>query len=320
MMPTATPRTDGRVSVVIPTYNREELLGHTLETVLAQTLPPAEVIVVDDGSTDSTPKLLEDLGVTVIRNPEGGWGPGRARNVALERVSTDYVAFVDSDDLLLPDALERLTSALAAAPNAPFAFVRALAACRHEDGWHQEGVIGASEEEERDLLGSLFARNSVPSSGALIRTEAARQIGGYDLRLRWADHHFWVRAAKLGQPVHVPRICCVYRRHVGNRYVPMLAQEDADAILALAEGDARLEAQIPERLGVELCERSLSAVKAGSVRGAIRDVWQLGLRGSDRRRVLVRAFSHYRTRRRWWRVGRDLWSARADLRDWLSAY
>ena len=319
--PTPTPRPDGSVTVVIPTYNRAELLRLTLQSILAQTLPPAEVIVVDDGSTDSTPELLRELAVTAIRNPDGGWGPARARNAGLEQVSSEYVAFVDSDDLLLPDALERLRDALAAAPDAPFAFVRGLSARREPDGWRQEGVIGPSEEEQRDLLGSLFARNSVPSAGGLIRTEVARRIGGYDPRVRWAeDHHFWVRAAKLGPPVHVAEIGCVYRRHVGNRSLPIFAEKDHDAILDLAAGDPRLEAYVPERLGVELCERSLSAIKSRRPALAARSVFQLALRGPRRFRVLGRAVRHYRGRRRWWRVGRDVWYARHDLREWLSAY
>ena len=258
MTSTPTPRADGSVAVVIPTYNRAELLSLTLESVLAQTLPPAEVIVVDDGSTDSTAELLQELAVRVIRNPDGGWGPGRARNAALEQVSSEYVAFVDSDDLLLPDALERLRDALAAAPDAPFAFVRGLSARREPDGWRQEGVIAPSEEEQRDLFGSLFARNCVPASGGLVRTQVARRIGGYDPRVRWAeDHHFWIRAAMLGPPVHVPEIGCVYRRHAGNRYTPMLAEEDSDVILELAAGDSRLESLAAARpvagtpLGVE---------------------------------------------------------------------
>lgn len=321
MTSTPTPRADGSVTVVIPTYNRAELLRLTLQTILTQTLPPAEVIVVDDGSTDSTLELLREVDASVIRNPDGGWGPARGRNAALERVSTEYVAFVDSDDLLRPDALERLRDALAAAPDAPFAFVRGLSARREPDGWRQEGVIGPSEEEQRDLLGSLFARNSVPSSGNLIRTEVARRIGGYDPRVRWAeDHHFWVRAAKLGEPIHVPEIGCVYRRHVGNRYAPVSAAEDTYAILDLAAGDPRLEAYVPERLGVELCERSISAIKAGRPFRAAQSVFQLALMKPHRLRVLRRAVRHYRGRRRWWRVGQDAWSAQPELREWLSGY
>jgi glycosyltransferase involved in cell wall biosynthesis len=321
MTSTPMPRADGSVAVVIPTYNRVELLRLTLASVLAQTLPPAELFVVDDGSTDSTAELLQELAVNVIRNPDGGWGPGKARNAALEQVSSEYVAFVDSDDLLLPDALERLRDALAAAPDAPFAFVRGLSARREPDGWRQEGLIGPSEDEQRDLLGSLFARNSVPASGGLVRTQVARRIGGYDPRVRWAeDHHFWIRAAMLGPPVHVPEIGCVYRRHAGNRYTPLLAEDDADVFLELAAGDSRLESHVPERLGVELCLRSLSAIKARHPGRAARYVLRLGLRGPHRLRVLGGAVRHYRVRRRWWRVGRDVWSARPDLREWLSAY
>src|SRR4051812_31835494 len=128
------------VSVVVPTFNRAELLDHTLRSLEEQTTPPAEVVVVDDGSTDATAEILAGREVTVVRNPDGGWGPARARNAGLGRVSTDYVAFVDSDDLLLPDALERLRALLESDPDAPFAYGCALAVSRAENGsWRHQG-------------------------------------------------------------------------------------------------------------------------------------------------------------------------------------
>ena len=109
------------VSVVVPTFNRARLLESTLGSLVAQD-PRPHVIVVDDGSTDATPAVLERFGVEVVANPPGGWGAGRARNAGLERVTTPLVAFVDSDDLLFPGALATLAAALAAdAPSAPFA-------------------------------------------------------------------------------------------------------------------------------------------------------------------------------------------------------
>ena len=153
----------GQVSVVIPTHNRAALLRETLRSVAGQDEPVAEVIVADDGSTDDTAALLDEFGAVHVRNPAGGWGPARARNAGLERVRTEYVAFVDSDDLWLPSAARVLRGALEANPHAPFAFGRGLSAIRTPSGWEQDGLIGMSHAEHANVRAALFVRNSVPS-------------------------------------------------------------------------------------------------------------------------------------------------------------
>jgi glycosyltransferase involved in cell wall biosynthesis len=310
-----------QVSVVIPTRNRAGLLAQTLRSVAEQTAPVARVIVADDGSTDSTGDLVREAGVTHVRNPNGGWGAAGARNAGLARVQTEYVTFLDSDDLLLPGAIESLLPALRRRPEAPFCFGRGLAAARLPEGWTPRGAIGPDGREVEALLGSLYARNSVPSSGALVRTEMARDIGGWDPAIRFVeDHDFWVRLARHGEPVHVPELVCVYRIHPDNRHTPAIARADAERIIALAEGDPRLLPYVPDRLGVELCEVVIAALKArmpGQALGATSD---LLIRRRERSRILRRLLRHFRARRSWGRQGDELWGARPELRDWLASY
>lgn len=100
-----------RVSIIIPVYNRRAYLEHALDSALAQTLKNIEVICVDDGSTDGSLDILHtyEAGATrpfrVLETAHGG--PGVARNAALEVATGEYVCFLDSDDFLEPDALER---------------------------------------------------------------------------------------------------------------------------------------------------------------------------------------------------------------------
>jgi glycosyltransferase involved in cell wall biosynthesis len=93
------------ISVVVPTYNRAALLPATLDAILAQTLRPQEVIVVDDGSTDDTPSVLARYGrrLRVLRVPNGG--DLKARNAGLAEAKGELVAFCDSDDLWKPGFL-----------------------------------------------------------------------------------------------------------------------------------------------------------------------------------------------------------------------
>lgn len=109
------------IAVVVPTYNRAHLIGATLQSILMQTLAPAEVVVVDDGSTDSTVNVVESFGsrVRYIRIPNSG--VCRARNVGVEQSNSPWIAFCDSDDLWLPDKLSR-QAYLAAKSGAQYQF------------------------------------------------------------------------------------------------------------------------------------------------------------------------------------------------------
>jgi hypothetical protein len=163
---------------------------------------------------------------------------------------------VDSDDLLTPWALERLRYRLAASPSAPFAYGCALAVSRSADGsWSHQGVIASTRDELRDPVVSLFIRNRVPASGALVRTDAITKVGGYDPSVQWSeDHHLWLRLATVAPPAYLPEIVCAYRRHEGNRYSHTNGGVDDGAVLALAETDPRLRNHLPERIGVMLLE------------------------------------------------------------------
>jgi glycosyltransferase involved in cell wall biosynthesis len=111
--PTAQANAGISVSVVIPTRNRQAWLVTCLESVMSQQIPAAEIIVVDDGSSDGTADMLR------LRYPEvrvvhtDGIGPAGARNVGIDQATSDYIAFLDSDDLWYPDTLAQVGSVLA---------------------------------------------------------------------------------------------------------------------------------------------------------------------------------------------------------------
>ena len=104
-----------RVSVVMPTHERPGLLERAARSVLDQSGVEVELLVVDDASADDTPErealLAEDPRVVVVRNPVS-LGPGGARNAGIARATGDVLAFVDDDDVVLPDALARLVGVL----------------------------------------------------------------------------------------------------------------------------------------------------------------------------------------------------------------
>jgi len=306
----------GATTIVIPTYNRAELLRQTLASVGAQTLPPAAVIVVDDGSTDGTPELLAGMEVTVVREAAGGLGPSRARDRGLARAETEFVCFLDSDDLLLPDALELLERALRESPDAPFAFGRSLIAARTERGWDPRGVIAADPAELEDPLPALFARNFVPSAGTLARRAALLEIGGYPTEVPYSeDHYLWVLLARLGAPVAIPAFTSLYRFHPGNRNSPALVKRDLQAYLDLADQDPRLAPAVPRRLAVTLCDVTTRALREREWSEAWTACRDIALRRRHRLAILAGACRHWRARRRWAAAGARIWDEDASLRD-----
>ena len=103
------------VSVIIPTYNRAEFISECVQSVLAQTLPAREIIIVDDGSTDATYNILNDLGFNSISTPktvlryifQENQGVSSARNLGIKEAKSEYIALLDSDDLWLRGKLDQ---------------------------------------------------------------------------------------------------------------------------------------------------------------------------------------------------------------------
>ena len=96
------------VSIIMPTRYYGRLIGETLRSVAAQTYPNIETVVIDDGSTDDTQAVIAGFPVMSLRTD--GVGAAAARNAGLDAASGDFVMFLDSDDLLEPDAIEALIS------------------------------------------------------------------------------------------------------------------------------------------------------------------------------------------------------------------
>lgn len=101
-----------KISVIIPSYNRAEIVGDTVENMLRQSLSPYEVIVVDDGSTDDSMKVLRSFGDRIILVQQSNQGPGAARNVGLRIASGTFIQLMDSDDIASFNKLETQVNAL----------------------------------------------------------------------------------------------------------------------------------------------------------------------------------------------------------------
>jgi glycosyltransferase involved in cell wall biosynthesis len=306
------------VSVVIPTKNRAELLRQTLRSVHEQSMAAVEVIVADDGSTDDTEHVIRAAGARHLYNAAGDWGPSAARNAGMRAAESEYVSLIDSDDLLHPLALERLYEALDSRPETLFAFGQGLAAHQTTDSWVSEGVIGPRPGELEDFLCNLYAHNSIPSGGGLVRRSRVLALGGFDEGVVFAeDHAFWLLLALNSEPVYVSHIVCIHRRHLGNRWTPRFLVDNDPLI---AQEDERLTRCNPRRRGMQLCELSIDAVHRRNPRELATTVLRLLLREPHRSQVLHAAAARWRMRREAASEGAALLAADTEFREWLATY
>ena len=203
------------VSVVVPAWNAAGFLPSTLDSILAQTWPRLEVIVVDDGSTDETSEILAGYGerIRVIRIPNSG-GPSRPRNVGVEAAHGDLVAFFDSDDLMEPRKIEVESQVLRACPDVDLVCTNFRSidlegnvltpdylAEYHEFRRDLEptGVPGAGRLAPEAAFHRLVHANFVGTSSVVCRRRSILGVGGFDESMKNSDDlDMWRRLADAG--------------------------------------------------------------------------------------------------------------------------
>jgi glycosyltransferase involved in cell wall biosynthesis len=177
------------ISVMIPVYNGEAYLGEAIDSVLAQSYRPVEVVVVDDGSDDATGEVARGYGAAVRYQRQPRAGNGAARNRAVALATGELFAFLDADDRLLPGALERLAGALRDDPSLEAVY-----------GHVREFVSPDLDAEARSRLRPPIDRiaGCLPTN-MLMRRDAFLRVGGFATGLRVGVTVDWsARAQELG--------------------------------------------------------------------------------------------------------------------------
>ena len=222
-------------SVAIPSYNAARHIGETLNSILGQTLPPAEIIVVDDGSTDDTAKIIKNFGDRVTYIRIGNSGPGAARKTAVEQCGHEWIALCDADDIWYPDHLERIAQLISLYPGANLLFSNfssfgETAKTGHTGttnmagSWpHQfiESQNGDFVLLKNPYLAFLRGNHCAYPSGLVYRTAMYQKIGGIDIyfsRFTAEDAEFLRRFALDSDAVVAGDLKPTwgYRRHDSN--------------------------------------------------------------------------------------------------------
>jgi glycosyltransferase involved in cell wall biosynthesis len=248
------------VSVIVPTYNRENELRRCLDSLVTQTFRDFEVLVCDDGSTDNTSEVIKDY-VSVLDitcdYAENFGGPARPRNRGIRLARAAYIAFLDSDDWWAPAKLERSVC-----------FLKAGADVVYHDLWN---VLRSDQKLFKRRITSdqpvapmfeslLCSANSIPNSSIVVRVSSLRAIGGicedkeliavedFDMLLRLSKvtekfvkipeclGYYWNGGANISgaSSEQIRRTEAVYRRHV--RSLDESSRRRAEALLAYRVG------------------------------------------------------------------------------------
>jgi len=221
--------TDPDVTVVIPVHDREAVLPAAIESVLAQTLRPARIVVVDDGSTDGTAAVAAAAPVELLRHPVAR-GSGAARNTGIAAADTTWIAFLDSDDVWLPDHLATVAPALGDHAFVTTPMIDSFGRGRGNVSGRTRAVTPAS---------LFFPENVVCTSTVVARRDAVDAVGGFDDLPRAQDLDLFLRLLEHGTAVALPTPTAVYS-------IPAAYQEDGLRRRSVAGAD-RVRARYADR-------------------------------------------------------------------------
>lgn len=191
-----------QVSVIIPTYNRAQVLGRAIQSVLDQTLPAQEIIVVDDGSSDNTARLMLESFPQCIYLQQPNRGVSAARNTGIAAASGEWLAFLDSDDEWLPGKLAAQRDLLAQQPD--------IKLCHTEEIWIRNGQRVNQMNKHAKSGGHIFqkclALCVISPSSVIMQRSLLDEVGNFDEQLpACEDYDLWLRICASHPVAFVPQ-------------------------------------------------------------------------------------------------------------------
>ncbi len=215
--PTRLQKNTVTVSVCIPTYNRKDYLKETLDSILAQTYKDYEIVIVDDGSTDGTADMIKQLNFPVTYYWQENSGDAAARNKLIELARGQYISFIDSDDLLLPDAIERMVKVMEAEGRDTIVYGSYFRI--DENG----KVYGRCKRKLRsgNITRYLFQTIHVHSCGSMFPKKILKAPTAFDTSLRiCSDYDLWLRLSLEYPFIALSEPTFKRRRHTANLSAP----------------------------------------------------------------------------------------------------
>lgn len=202
------------VTVLVPTYNRGDLIAQSLDSLLSQTTPPRQIIVIDDGSTDRTRDVLDGFGRAIEVMTKENEGKPAALNAGLARAEQPFIWMFDDDDIACADALSHLHGALADDPEAGFSYGLVD---RFEGDWPSptsKACEAYAAVDRAHLFLKLLEDFFIWQGATLMRRECFEAVGRLDERFtRSQDYEFVLRLARRFRGICVPHVLFHQRHH-----------------------------------------------------------------------------------------------------------
>lgn len=213
-----------KVSIIIPTYNRSDILCRAVRSIISQTYDDFELIIIDDASTDDTPNAIgaiDDNRIIYHRKIKNEGG-ARARNTGMALASGDYIAFLDSDDEWMPEKLEKQVSLMERSE----AFVTYTGFIIWNDKT-KEVIEERHPKWSGDILDELLKWNCVgTTSTIMVRRECFETVGGFDENMPQSqDWEMWIRLAKEYRFDYIEEMLCRYYVHSGSQITDDVTKE-----------------------------------------------------------------------------------------------
>jgi len=247
------------VSVIIPTYNRAEYVFEAIQSVLDQTYSNREIIVIDDGSTDETQERLSGLQGQVKIRCTKNRGPAAARNHGIRFASGEYVAFLDSDDVWLPEKLGLQIPLLEARREVGLVYSDAYRIYENTGVTEKDTEFTRLKPHSGRIFQPLFQENFIHTSTAVVRRRCLDDVGLFDESGRFSvgeDYDLWLRIATRYEIDYINKPLIKYRDHSTNISGKNM-QDELPQVIAVLEKVLDWEPQLAEELG-DLRKKRLS--------------------------------------------------------------
>lgn len=209
------------VSICIPSYNHAQYLPYCLDSVLAQTYPNIEVIIVDDGSSDNSLQIAREYAakhpdkIQVHTHPNGAnCGISATSNLGFSIAKGKYWSGLSSDDALYKDKIEKQVAFLESNPDV--GFVYSYSDYIDSQGNPVPGRLGKDITKEPDPLKTLLTYNVIPAVSVLARKQSMIEVGPHDEKLIYSDWDFWLRFIALHEVGFIPESLIQFRIHSYN--------------------------------------------------------------------------------------------------------
>jgi glycosyltransferase involved in cell wall biosynthesis len=224
------------VTVIIPTFNCACWIGEAIESALAQTVAPSEIIVVDDGSTDDTSAVLARFGSRIRLLTQTNAGVAAARNTGMRAASQEWIAFLDADDVWHPRKLELQLKAAEQNPQIALMGTELVPWPTEPLPELADCVMPQMKEFDR---AAMAVKNHLTTSSIIMRRSIAQRVGEFDVALFGPeDHDYWLRVAEVARIAILPLPLTGYRCVPGSLSKRAVAME-AGMVRILRKLDAR---------------------------------------------------------------------------------